>query len=89
MFVHPGQIDEVLARFPEVTRYQAVVTRKGHDDDLLLRVETHSREAPFGMDEAILGALRASIKLRARLEYVPDGTIPEGAKKILDQRTWT
>ncbi len=87
MFVHPGQIDEVIARFPEVKRYQAVVTRKGNDDDMLLRVETHAREAPFGMDAAILDALRAGIKLRARLEYVPDGTIPDGAKKILDQRT--
>ncbi len=89
MFVHPGQIDEVVARFPEVKRYQAVVTRKGNDDDILLRVETHAREAPFGMDEALLNALRASLKLRACLEYVPDGTIPDGGKKILDQRTWT
>ncbi len=89
MFVHPGQIDEVMARFPEVKRYQAVVTRKGNDDDMLVRVETHAREAPFGMDAAILTALREGIKLRARLEYAPDGTIPDGAKKILDQRTWT
>jgi phenylacetate-CoA ligase len=89
MFVHPGQIDEVVARFPEVKRYQVVVTRKGNDDDMLVRVETHAREAPYGMDQAVLDALRAAIKLRARLEYVPDGTIPDGAKKILDQRTWT
>ena len=41
------------------------------------------------MTEAVRDALRASIKLRARLEYVPDGAIPEGAKKILDQHTWT
>jgi len=34
-------------------------------------------------------ALRAALKVRARLEYVPDGTIPDGAKKVLDQRTWT
>ena len=40
------------------------------------------------MDTSILDALRAGIKLRARLEYVPDGTIPDGAKKILDQRIW-
>ena len=77
MFVHPGQIDEVMARFPEVKRYQAVVTRKGNDDDMVLRVETHAREAPFGMDAAILDALRAGIK------------IPDTAKKIHDQRTWT
>jgi len=89
MFVHPAQIEEVMARFPEVRRYQAVVARKGNDDDLLLRVETHAREAPFGMDEKVLSDLRTAIKVRARLEYVPDGTIPDGAKKILDQRTWT
>ena len=89
MFVHPGQIDEVMTRFPEVKRYQAVVARKGNDDDLLVRVETHAKEPPFGMTETLLDALRAAIKVRPRLEYVPDGTIPDGAKKILDQRTWT
>lgn len=89
LFVHPGQIDEVMARFPEVKRYQAIVTRRGNDDDLMIRVETVARTAPHGMDTAILDALRAGIKLRARLEYVPDGAIQDGAKKVLDQRTWT
>jgi len=60
MFVRPGQIDELMARFPDVKRCQAVVTRQGHDDDLLLRMETHGRAALFGMDAAILTALRAS-----------------------------
>ena len=83
-----GQIDEVIARFPEVKRYRAVVTRQGNDDDMLLRVETHAREAPFGMTGALWDALRAAIKVRARVEYAPDATIPDGAKKILDQRTW-
>jgi phenylacetate-CoA ligase len=89
LFVHPGQIDEVVIRFPEVKRYQVVVTRQGNDDDMLVRVETHAREAPYGMDQAVLEALRAAIKVRARLEYVPEGAIPDGAKRILDQRTWT
>jgi len=77
-----------MTRFPEVKRYQAVVARKGNDDDLLVRVETHAKEPPFGMTETLLDALRAAIKVRPRLEYVPDGTIPDGAKKILDQRIW-
>jgi phenylacetate-coenzyme A ligase PaaK-like adenylate-forming protein len=82
-------MEDVMARFPEVKRYQAVVARKGNDDDLVVRVETHAKEAPFGMTDALLDALRAAIRVRARLEYVPDGAIPDGAKKILDQRTWT
>ena len=89
MFVHPGQLDEVIARFPEVKRYQAVVTRQGNDDDMLVRVETHAQEAPFGMTEALWDVLRAAIKVRALVDYVPDATIPDDAKKILDQRNWT
>src|SRR5207245_9760550 len=38
MFVHPRQVDEVIARFPEVIRGQMVVTRDCARDLLPLRV---------------------------------------------------
>ena len=39
MFIHPRQLDEVLARFPAVARGQVVVTREEHQDVLTLAVE--------------------------------------------------
>jgi phenylacetate-CoA ligase len=88
MFVHPRQVDEVVAAFPEVRRCQAVVRLKGHDDELTLRVECEGGRA----SEAVVARLEARakelLKVRARVEVVPPGTIGEGARTILDERRW-
>lgn len=88
MFVHPRQVDEVTARVPGVARAQVVVGRREHQDTLTLRVEL----APGGDAGAACAALEAAIrdvmKLRGEAMVVPAGTIPDGAKKIADERTW-
>jgi len=86
MFVHPGQLDVVMMEIPEVTRYQLVVRRKGFEDDLTLRVEgpTAGRDLAARLEARV----RDAIKLRARVEVVPAGTLPADAKKIVDERTW-
>jgi phenylacetate-CoA ligase len=88
MFIHPRQGDEVVARFPVVTRWQAVVTRDGHQDELTLHVElghgANAEQVSGGMVEAI----RDVMKLRGAVRVVPPGTIAPNAKKIDDRRTW-
>ena len=37
---------------------------------------------------AVEAAIRDVMKLRGSVEVVPPGTIPDGAKKIDDQRKW-
>jgi hypothetical protein len=32
LFVRGSQIDDIVKQFPEIVRYQAVVTRAGHQD---------------------------------------------------------
>jgi phenylacetate-CoA ligase len=39
MFVHPKQSDEVIARFPDIRRYQLVVTRPEDRDEMVLKIE--------------------------------------------------
>ncbi len=88
MFVHPRQVDEVVGAFSEVKGYQVIVRLRGHDDEMTLRVELASGVEP----EPLLTRLRAKVKdllkITAKVEAAPSGTIPEGAKKILDQRRW-
>jgi phenylacetate-coenzyme A ligase PaaK-like adenylate-forming protein len=86
MFVHPGQLDAVMAEVAEVTRYQLVVRRKGFEDDLTLRVEGPAAAGDLG--GRLEARVRDGIKLRARVELVPSGTLPADAKKIVDERTW-
>jgi phenylacetate-CoA ligase len=86
MFVHPSQLDTVMAEIPEVSRYQLVVRRKGFEDDLTLRVETQGASPEFMA--RLEARVREAIKLRARVEAIPMGTIAPDAKKISDERTW-
>ncbi len=89
MFLHPAEVDLAMARHPEVARYQIVVTRTGHTDEMLLRAELHSGgAAPHDLGERIRYSLNEMVRLRGDVEVVPAGTLPPDAKKITDLRTW-
>ncbi len=88
MFVHPRQGDEVAARFPGVSRYQVVVTRREHQDELTFHVELRPDADRVAIESGLPAAARDVIKLRGEVRVVPPGTIPDGAKKIDDQRKW-
>jgi phenylacetate-CoA ligase len=88
MFIHPRQADEVASRAPGVQRFQVVVGRQGHEDTLTLRVELAPGTDPSGTSKTLEGAIREVMKLRGSIDVVGAGTIPEGAKKIADERKW-
>jgi phenylacetate-CoA ligase len=89
MFIHPRQADEIVARVGGVSRAQVVVAREGHQDTLTFRVELAGGADPAAVTMAMEAAIRDVMKLRGGVEVVAAGTIPEGAKKIADARTWT
>ena len=90
MFIHPRQTGEVVAKFSEIDKYQVVVTRPQFKDELALKIEL--------TDEAIdKQKLTAEVKKTFQdicrlnvnqVDFVPKGTIPDGAKVIVDERTY-
>ena len=88
MFVHPRQAEEVAARFPTVTRWQVVVTRQGHQDDLAFHVELAPGAGAEEVAAGMVGAIREVMKLRGEVRVVPPETIAPTAKKIDDRRKW-
>ena len=86
MFVHPRQLAQVLGNRPDVRRYQGVVTRIAHRDELTVRVEPAPSTQPDPDELAAL--LREVLKLRVAVEIVPAGTLPEDAPPLVDERTW-
>jgi phenylacetate-CoA ligase len=89
LFVHPGQVDEIASRYPEIAKYRMVLTRKEHKDLMTFQVELQEATLPNDrMKEDIERTIRDVIKLRGEVQFVAEGTIPEGARKIEDQRTW-
>ena len=89
LFVHPGQVDQVASRYPQIARYQIIVTRKDQKDEMIFRIELKEEVSqPEKLKEEIESSIRDVMKLRGEVLFTPKGTIPEGAKKIEDQRTW-
>jgi len=85
MFVHPGQVAEVVKRFPEIQRARLVVTGEMANDQMSLKVEAAAAE---GLTQKIGDAVRDITKLRADVTLVPQGSLPNDGKVIEDARTY-
>ena len=87
MFVYPDQIAEVIARHPAVQRWQAVVEKNAQGtDDFRVHVELNGE--PGGLLEKIAGELKDHVRVRADVLAVENGSIPEGAKRLDDRRSY-
>ena len=88
LFVAPSQLRKLAEGFPG-WKFQAVVTREGNRDFLTVRVEPKERGrgketlAPFEKQFAEICTVRID-----RIEEVPPGTLAEGYKAIVDERSW-
>jgi phenylacetate-CoA ligase len=89
LFVHPGQVDEVASKHPQIAKYQVLVTRKEHKDEMTFLIQLKEEVSqPEKLKEEIERSVRDVMKVRGDVQFVPKGAIPDGAKKIEDQRTW-
>ena len=87
MFVHPGQIDQIAKRFAEVGRVRLLVTGEMASDMMTFKVETANANTP-GLAERIADAVRDVTKLRADVELVAPGSLPNDGKVIEDARSY-
>jgi phenylacetate-CoA ligase len=86
MFVHPGQVADVARRFPEIVKARLVVSGEMANDVMTFKVEAASR--PAGLDARIGEAVRDVTKLRAEVELLQPGTLPNDGKVIEDARSY-
>ena len=86
MFVHPGQVAEVLKRHPEVSRGRLVIEGEMASDRMTLRAECAG--APEGLVMALAGSLRDVTKLRGEVTLVAPGSLPNDGKVIEDSRRY-
>lgn len=86
MFVHPSQVADIVRRFPEVVKARLVVSGEMANDVMTLKVETAG--APQGLDTRIGEAVRDVTKLRADVQLVQPGTLPNDGKVIEDARSY-
>ncbi|MEZ5816314.1 MAG: AMP-binding protein [Hyphomicrobiaceae bacterium] len=86
MFVHPEQIAEVSKRVSGVGRLRLVVGRQGEQDVMTLKAEASGETS--GLAEKLAEAVQAATKLRATVEVVAPGTLPNDGKVIADERSY-
>ena len=86
MFVHPGQVDQVVKRFPEVLKARLVVSGEMANDQMHLHVET--TQASDQLLAAVAQAVREITKLRAEVVFASPGSLANDGKVIEDARSY-
>jgi phenylacetate-CoA ligase len=86
MFVHPGQVADIARRFGEVRRARLVISGETGDDRMTLQLECTGDLQ--GLRERVAEAVREVTKLRASIEFVAVGALPNDGKVIEDARSY-
>lgn len=94
LFVHPGQVAEVIKRHPQIAKARLVVSRHDQSDVMTLRCELAAPGAPgtpggAALAEAIAATFRAVCKLKARVDLVAPGALPNDGLVIEDARGYS
>jgi phenylacetate-CoA ligase len=89
IFIHPWQVDEVMARFPAVANFQIVVTRKDYRDEMTIYIELKEEVADkVNLKRGIERGVQEVLKVKGEVVFTVKGGIPDRAKKIDDRRIW-
>jgi phenylacetate-CoA ligase len=89
MFIHPGLVDSVAAKFSEICACQVVVTRDGHQDKMTFKAElSQPCPDPNTLSEAVKKVIQEILRIRGEVQFLPKGSLPLGTKKIEDRRVW-
>jgi phenylacetate-CoA ligase len=90
MFVVAKQAEQALMSFSQVSRFQLILGRRQHRDEMVLKLELKD----MGMDKAKLAndlnkKFQDTCRIKLdKIEFVEGGTIPEEKQGIVDERTW-
>ena len=85
MFVHPSQVADIVRRHPQVRKARLVVQGEMANDRMVFQVEA---EATEGLSQAVAESVREVTKLRAEVQCVAPGSLPNDGKVIEDARKY-
>ena len=86
MFVHAAQVAEIIRRFPQAGRARLVVEGEMAQDRMTLKVEV--AESAEGLAQSLAAAAREVTKLRAEVQLLAPGSLPNDGKVIEDARSY-
>jgi phenylacetate-CoA ligase len=83
MFVRPEQVAQLVAKHAEITRARVLAQREGEMDVMVVQIE-----AEGGDETAYQKSVVDLLKMKARIEIVAPGALPNDGKVIEDQRNY-
>jgi phenylacetate-CoA ligase len=86
MFVVPRHVQQVLDRYPEVGRFQLIVDRPVHQDELTVKIALRQSTEHEALGRRLSAEIRDAIRVMAMVEFVDPQNLPEGAPLIEDRR---
>lgn len=86
LFVHPGQIAEIVRRHPSIARARLVITGAMANDEMTLKCE--SGDASADLAARVAGSVREVTQLRGAVELVAVGSLPNDGLVIEDARRY-
>lgn len=90
MFVHPGQVSEIVRKHAEIKRARVVVSGTIANERMVIRCEINDT-APSNLSElgaAIAHSTREVTKLRAEVEFVAPDSLANDGRLIEDARSY-
>ena len=84
MFVQPRQVGDVLRRHDLIAKARLVVTQSSGQDEMCLKCEVAGR--PAGLKGKLAETVRSLTGLRATIDLVAPGSLPNDGRVIDDQR---
>ncbi len=89
MFIHPGQVNELVKRFEHISKGKIVVKRVNDYDTMVFYAELHKEVPPTEtFKEKVLAGIREIFKLKGEVKFVDPGFVKDDDKLIDDQRKW-
>jgi phenylacetate-CoA ligase len=90
MFIHGRELQEAMSKFAEVSKYQMVLSLRGHKDLIGLNVETAPNINPEALSKAIQGRCKEVFRLTVdEINFLSKGALGEGHKVFIDKRWGT
>ena len=83
MFVRPEQVAALVARHPDIARARVIADRRDQMDVMTVQLETTQQDA-----SGYAGSILDTLKLKAEVELVPLGSLPNDGKVIEDRRSY-
>lgn len=90
MFVHPGQVQEIIKKHPEISKAKVVVTGNIGNEEMTIHCELKDQtENSELLSQAIIQSTRDVTKLRTLVQFEKTGALADDGKLIVDARTYS